>query len=47
MHFDQYKDANGTIMVNVYFHAERVGHKEFSIAANRNKDRMDHLGLAE
>jgi hypothetical protein len=47
MHFNQYENASGTIMVNVYFDDELVGHEEFSIANHRNKDRMDYLGLSE
>lgn len=44
--FPQYKDASGTITVNVYFDDELVGHEEFSIAANRNPDRMKQFGLS-
>jgi hypothetical protein len=45
MRFDQYKDASGSIAVNVFCDDDLAGSIDYSIAANRNKDRMEQLGL--
>jgi hypothetical protein len=45
MRFDQYKDANERIKVTVYSDDDLLSSVNYSIAANRNKDRMDRLGL--
>jgi len=45
MRFDQYHDTEGTIAVRVYVDDDLVGSEDFSVRENRNKDRMDQLGL--
>lgn len=42
---DQYKNVDGSIKVTIYSEDEYLSGTEYPIAAYRNKDRMDQLGL--
>jgi hypothetical protein len=45
MRLDQYRLASGTIKASVFVDEELAGSEEFSIADNRNKERMEQFGL--